>query len=409
MAADSVCEGLSFAKDTEKYIVTVLDPILEEMITDVITAQPKDPLLYMIAWLRKRCGASAGAARLSVAAVNQKLKDELHRQAGMLGEMGASIRAQSSKLEDDEEEDEDEDDDCGDELPAEMLQSAQSKSKARTSVSAEAYGAWNAKKAFDPPVYAKSDDQKVRLADTLSKSFMFAELEPQDLETIILAMKECLFTPGTKVIEEGESGDYLFVIERGILECFKQIGKVESKLVKTCADGDVFGELALLYNCPRAANVVAKNQCICWQLDRDTFNNIVKDAAVKRREKYDKFLHSVTLLSSIDAYERSQIADALVPETFTAGQVIVKQDDPGDKFYIVESGNLYASKNDARVGVYKPGDYFGELALLKNQPRAASVIVSSDTARVLSMSRVSFNKMLGPLAHVLSSRVNTYV
>lgn len=94
--------------------------------------------------------------------------------------------------------------------------------------------------------------------------------------------------------------------------------------MKTCTEGDVFGELALLYNCPRAANVIAKDNCVCWQLDRDTFNNIVKDSAVKRREKYDEFLKSITLLQSIDAYERSQIADALVPETFSAGQAIVK-------------------------------------------------------------------------------------
>merc|ERR1712070_412444 len=177
------------------------------------------------------------------------------------------------------------------------------------------------------------------------------------------------------------------VIERGTLECMKVING-ESKVVKTCNEGDVFGELALLYNCPRAANVVAKNQCVCWQLDRDTFNNIVKDAAVKRRERYDKFLQSVTLLSSIDAYERSQIADALVAETFKLGEQIVKRDDPGDKFYIIESGTCYA--------------------LLKNQPRAASILVSSDTARVLWMSRKSFSKMLGPLSQVLRDRVNTY-
>jgi len=152
--------------------------------------------------------------------------------------------------------------------------------------------------------------------------------------------------------------------------------------------------------------------CICWQLDRESFNHIVKDAAVARRTKYDEFLKSVNLLSSLEAYERSQIADALVAETCKKGDTIVKQDDPGDKFYIVEEGSLYALKNfgseEKRVMEYKPGDYFGELALLKNQPRAASVVVESETAKVLSMSRVSFNKMLGPLADLLSSKVSSY-
>merc|ERR1719359_264723 len=157
------------------------------------------------------------------------------------------------------------------------------------------------------------------------------------MEIILMAMKETPCVAGTKLITEGENGDYLFVIEKGNLECIKNIGG-EDKVVKVVNEGDVFGELALLYNCPRAANVVAKNQCVCWQLDRDTFNNIVSDSAMKRRERYDKFLQSVTILSSVDAYERSQIADSLVSETFSAGQYVVKQDDPGNKFYIVETG-----------------------------------------------------------------------
>ena len=43
--------------------------------------------------------------------------------------------------------------------------------------------------------------------------------------------------------------------------------------------GEGFGELALLYNCPRAATITALEESTVWRLDRDTFNNIVKDAA----------------------------------------------------------------------------------------------------------------------------------
>merc|ERR1740138_1917311 len=109
------------------------------------------------------------------------------------------------------------------------------------------------------------------------------------MEVILGACLECNFPAGTKVINEGEDGDYLFVIEQGTLECIKMIGG-ENKVVKTVNTGDVFGELSLLYNCPRAASVVAKDACVCWKLDRESFNAIVKDAAVARRNKYDLFL-----------------------------------------------------------------------------------------------------------------------
>ena len=50
-------------------------------------------------------------------------------------------------------------------------------------------------------------------------------------------------------------------------------------------------------------------------LDRGTFNNIVKEAAIKRRERYEEFLQKVSLLEDMDPYERSQLADALKSES----------------------------------------------------------------------------------------------
>ena len=60
--------------------------------------------------------------------------------------------------------------------------------------------------------------------------------------------------------------------------------------MKTYQPGEGFGELALLYNAPRAASIQAKTDVTLWSLDRDTFNNIVKEASIKQREKYDEFL-----------------------------------------------------------------------------------------------------------------------
>jgi cAMP-dependent protein kinase regulator len=54
--------------------------------------------------------------------------------------------------------------------------------------------------------------------------------------------------------------------------------------------GEAFGELALLYNAPRAATITSDTESLLWCLDRETFNHIVKDASRKRREKYENFL-----------------------------------------------------------------------------------------------------------------------
>jgi cAMP-dependent protein kinase regulator len=76
-------------------------------------------------------------------------------------------------------------------------------------------------------------------------------------------------------------------------------------LLKVYVPGEAFGELALLYNAPRAATIIAKTDSILFSLDRECFNHIVKDAAAKKRQKYENLLESIELLDAMDNYERS--------------------------------------------------------------------------------------------------------
>merc|ERR1719482_2134927 len=147
--------------------------------------------------------------------------------------------------------------------------------------------------------------------------------------TVVLdAVKEVVVESGTRIIQQGDNGDFMFICETGKLECY--VAKDgEEKMVKAVEPGDAFGELALLYNCPRAASVQAKEKAVCWQLDRETFNHIVKEAAAKKRERHINFFETVPLLNSVDAYGRSQVADALKPETYNKGDSIIKQGDLG--------------------------------------------------------------------------------
>ena len=61
-----------------------------------------------------------------------------------------------------------------------------------------------------------------------------------------------------------------------------------------------FGELALMYNAPRAASIEATSECVLYSLDRETFNHIVKTAVAKRREKFDEFLQAIKLLDTLE-------------------------------------------------------------------------------------------------------------
>lgn len=129
----------------------------------------------------------------------------------------------------------------------------------------------------------------------MAQGFMFNNLDEKNREIVIGAMEEKLFKQGDWVIKQGEDGNVLFVVDVGELDCYKTYSDGE-KYLKTYQPGESFGELALLFCSPRvslytmqAASIRVKSAtAILWQLDRETFNMIVKEASIKRREKYEQ-------------------------------------------------------------------------------------------------------------------------
>lgn len=172
--------------------------------------------------------------------------------------------------------------------------------------------------------------------------------------------------------------------------------------MKAYQPGEAFGELALLYNAPRAATITANEDCLLWKLDRDTFNHIVKDAAQRRREKYETFLTQVQIFETMEPYERSKLADAFIEKRVAAGEFIIREGEDGNELFLLQEGAAVATKTlqagqaPQQVMEYKVGDYFGERALIKNEPRAANVVASTDCLMV-SMDRHSVKRLLGPL------------
>jgi cAMP-dependent protein kinase regulator len=173
--------------------------------------------------------------------------------------------------------------------------------------------------------------------------------------------------------------------------------------VATIESGGSFGELALMYNAPRAATVMsAEGSCTLWALDRITFRRILMDSTFQRRRLYESFLEEVPLLSSLTKYERSKIADALDTQKYPEGTTIIKEGDAGEAFYLLESGEAEVFKEGTSnpVKAYKKGDYFGELALLNDAPRAASV-VSKTEVKVATLGKDGFQRLLGPVESIM--------
>ena len=375
----------------KEYIMTTLNPFLKEIIASVLAKKPDDPVPFMVQWLRNKLGLPE----------KQSEKEELR----LLRQEVARLKT-IEKTGSEGEASNSESDESVEEL------SHQRADLHRSAVSAEAYGEWNKKESFTPRVIPKTDEQLQRLLTRLNNSFMFAGLDERDKQIIVSAMEEQNATAGETVIKQGDDGNVLFVVGSGTLRCHKIIGG-EDRFLKKYHAGEAFGELALLYNAPRAATILAETDCELWVLDRECFNHIVKDAAIRRRERYEDFLVKVEILRDMDPYERTQLADVLRPCVFENGDYVIREGDAGDVFFIVEEGTAVAVKSlhpgqaPLEVKEYGPSDYFGELALIRHEPRAASIIATSQL-KCVSLDRHSFKRLLGPLEDILKRNAQKY-
>ena len=379
-----------------EYIEKWLTPVVEDMITEVLLNKPEDPIEFMINWLQNKKGSASDSAfspQSAMQVINSATEETPRADAASSGTESHS-----------------DDDEYIDELPLPIP----SRSGPRPSVSAEAFGAWNKKTEFVARFFEKTLQQTEAIVDKLSCSFMFSALGDSDRDIVVNAMDERRFAAGEDVIKQGEDGSELFVVDSGELECYKVFKEGDPPTyLKTYYAGEAFGELALLYSAPRAATITAKTECLLWVLDRETFNHIVKDASAKKRAFYESFLSRVDLLANMDPYERSKIADAFKEAKFSAGEYVIREGEQGDTFYFLEVGDAEATKtlNPGQppnvVKEYSLGDYFGELALLRGEPRAANIVAKTDL-KCVTLDRHSFKRMLGPLDEILQRNASKY-
>lgn len=294
--------------------------------------------------------------------------------------------------------------------------------KRALAVSAEVYGACNPRRTFTPPVNEKTPEQVSILREAFEKSLLFQALSEQDLEPIVQAMTVVTPQAGEDICRQGEDGDALFVVLSGAVDLYKDENSdrgadvgfpapdstKEPILLRTLPAPTVFGELALLWNMPRSLTVRAnlKEPCTLGRLDREVFQHCVIQCEMEQREQRHEGLRNVKLLEMMEDEQIAKLADALKLRTFNQGEHLITQGEQGNEFFILVQGECVASVATKFLGVvvdeqehrrYHAGELFGERAILRGEPRSASVIASVDNTQALTLTRGKFERLLGQL------------
>ena len=281
----------------------------------------------------------------------------------------------------------------------------------RRAVAAETYDPSKEDKNAKKVVHPKTEEQRSRLKHAMKNILLFKACEPEQIQEILDAMFERKVQKGDEVITQGDDGDNFYVIELGKYDVLINIGVGERKKVHTFNDSGSFGELALMYNCPRNATIIAQSEGILWALDQAVFRRIVVGAAARKRRSYESLLEGVPMLSELTEYERANLADALESTSFDNNECIIQQGDSADCMYFVEDGFvrivLGRGAESKEISVLKKGDYFGEMALVMNQPRSASVYAKGN-AKCAKLDVGAFERLLGPCMEIMKRNIEKY-
>uniref|UniRef100_A0AAA9U1W5 Protein kinase cAMP-dependent type II regulatory subunit beta n=2 Tax=Bos TaxID=9903 RepID=A0AAA9U1W5_BOVIN len=239
----------------------------------------------------------------------------------------------------------------------------------------------------------------------------------EQMSQVLDAMFEKLVKEGEHVIDQGDDGDNFYVIDRGTFDIYVKCDGV-GRCVGNYDNRGSFGELALMYNTPRAATITATSPGALWGLDRVTFRRIIVKNNAKKRKMYESFIESLPFLKSLEVSERLKVVDVIGTKVYNDGEQIIAQGDLADSFFIVESGEVKITmkrkgkseveENGAvEIARCSRGQYFGELALVTNKPRAASAHAIG-TVKCLAMDVQAFERLLGPCMEIMKRNIATY-
>ncbi|KAE9357268.1 hypothetical protein PF008_g3243 [Phytophthora fragariae] len=276
----------------------------------------------------------------------------------------------------------------------------------RMEVSAEVMPSRKIMATKERVVYPKSERSRELLLKVLQSNVLFKGQSHGELRDCLDAFFPMHVEPSQTVIKQGAQGDNFYAIESGQLEILVSMGGAPPIRYGFLGPGLGFGELALLYNMPRAATIRAVTDGELWALERNTFREILASHKLNRLNRTLEVLGKIAMLSKLTSSELQQVAAAMDWEEFEEQAAIVRQGEVGEKFYIINKGEIVVTQVDANTGEenvirrLKAGDHFGEMALFKDEMRSATCTAVT-RVQCVTLERAHFIAMLGTLQELM--------
>lgn len=221
------------------------------------------------------------------------------------------------------------------------------------------------------------------------------------------------FTPGDVIIKQGDLPEKFYIISQGRVEVVEQQDDGIEKFITTLQAGDYFGEIGMMRQTRRVATVRALTNVNVMSMDRATFAGWLNSSPVIQEELEAlvqkrtgplrlPFLDTDELVAPRKKGKRQtgffETQGLEHSAMYAPGELIMRQGDIADKFYIIVEGFVdIIHQDDAQketvLQQLGPGDFFGEIGLLLGGARIVSVR-AVDGVKVVTFSRKSFMRWM---------------
>jgi CRP-like cAMP-binding protein/Zn-dependent protease len=244
---------------------------------------------------------------------------------------------------------------------------------------------------------------RVEAAELIDALPAFQDLPEEVLSDLAGRVHLRVVRAGQAIFRQGDRATSFFVIRSGevVIET-EHPDTGDTQAIRTLHRGESFGELGLLQSTPRSATARATDEVELFEVDKGTFDRLLADSI-------DAPQFGLTLQAMAELREHpvfghlsSEALGDLIEHgawvTASPGEAIITQGEAGDAFYAIRSGRVDVIRDGEAVTQLGPGDHFGEVALLNDQPRNASVVAHTPV-RAFRLSREGFDRVIAEAFH----------
>ncbi len=248
---------------------------------------------------------------------------------------------------------------------------------------------------------------KDRAKLSLERTPLLSGLSGDELDAFIDSLQLRHVDAEEPVFREGASGNYLYLIGMGSVLLRARDSQGRQRVFSHLREGDFFGEYAFMSRVSHSDEAIAETDCSLLMIDRVMFDEWVEKYPGIRSTVEEFYRQGVLarVLAITPVFEgvppdaRLALADHFQLRNFEKGETIVREGETGNTFYLIRSGSVDVSTSSmgkdgdqVALGKMGEGDFFGEVALLTDKPRTATV-VACEKAELMELARSDFDEI----------------